>query len=68
MADTKTSQPDLTEDGFACLRDAVTIARERQIRKVKDLRSILERTWEKETVKEALVFWSSYETAKENRA
>lgn len=55
----------MTENGFACLQRAVTLARDHQISSVKNLVSRLQREkWEKDEIDEALKVWSEYEQKK----
>ena len=50
---------DLTETQFACLQDAVRIAREKQVPRVNGLKAYLrELDYKSEDIEVALVFWA----------
>jgi hypothetical protein len=55
----------LSENAFAALRDAVTLARDRQVHKVKVLRALLiEHGHQEADVDEGLKYWATYVKAK----
>jgi hypothetical protein len=55
----------VTDDTYQALRDAVNLARMRDIRRVGALRSALvQRGWSEQTANEAIQAWANYEQSK----
>jgi len=55
----------MTDDAYHALRDAVNLARMRQIQRLPDLKAALvQRGWPEQTATEAIQAWANYEKAK----
>ena len=55
----------MTDDVYQALRDAVNLARMREIRRLPALKAaLLQRGWPEHTVNEAIQTWANYEKAK----
>ena len=58
----------MTDDAYVCMRDAVNIARQFQIKSVSALRDrLMTKGYQPEVVKEALQTWANYEKSKSER-
>jgi hypothetical protein len=58
-------EPELQEGDLAVIQHAVTLARDRQIRRVETLRAVLEQhKYTKREIDTAIGFWAHYEQTK----